>query len=223
MIEMTREVVKSTSIPVTVKTRLGWSQKEIRIVEVAQMIQETGIQALTIHGRTRDQMYRGTANWEYIAEVKNHPEINIPIIGNGDIRSPEDAWKAFKNFGVDGIMIGRAAVKNPWLFGMIKKYLRTGEIPEAPNISEKVTLARDHLNSSLELKGHPRGILEMRKHLAGYFKGLPHFGEIKRKLLTTLDSREMFSILDMIGERYGDFNPEQLSNQTYPGNDLDRE
>ena len=212
---MTEAVVNATGLPVTVKTRLGWDDNSIKIVEIARELQETGIQALAIHGRTRAQMYKGKANWEAIAEVKNHPEIDIPIIGNGDINGPEDARIAFDNYGIDGVMIGRATVGKPWLFKSIRDYLETGIIPDEPDVKEKTEVAKKHLAKSIEWKGYPRGIYEMRKHLSNYFKGLPHFKDIKRQLVTTLDSREIYDMLDFIAEKYADFDSSKLKSDAF--------
>jgi nifR3 family TIM-barrel protein len=204
MIEMTSAIVKASSLPVTVKTRLGWDDQNRNIVEVALRLQEAGILALTIHGRTGTQMYKGTADWTLIAEVKNHPEIEIPIIGNGDITGPEIAAECFRDYGVDAIMIGRATVGKPWIFRDIRHYLETGEILPPPALLEKLELARLHFRKSLEWKGEPRGILEMRRHFSNYFKGLPDFKETRLKLVTSKDVSEIEDILDHIGQRYAD-------------------
>lgn len=208
MMEMTRAIVEASPIPVTVKTRLGWDEQQKVIVEVAEQLQDQGIAALTIHGRTRAQMYRGKADWTLIGEVKNNPRMKIPVIGNGDITSPREARDAFDRYGVDGIMIGRAAVGKPWLFRHVKHYLQTGELLEPPTVSEKVDMARLQFTKSLEVKSEPVGIYEMRRHLSNYFKGLPHFKEMRLKLLTTLDVEEIFSLLEQIREKYGDYVPE---------------
>lgn len=203
MIEMTKAIVNSTKLPVTVKTRLGWDEDSKIIVEVAEMLQDTGIQALTIHGRTRAQLYRGTADWTLIGEVKNNPRMKIPVIGNGDIDSPLKAKEMFDRYGVDAIMIGRATVGRPWIFRDIKHYLNTGEMLPEPTVNEKVELARLHLQKSIEFKGIPRGLFEMRRHFANYFKGLPGFKDIRLKLLTTLDTDEINQLLDSITQKYG--------------------
>jgi len=215
MIEMTKAVVETSSVPVTVKTRTGWDDKNINIVDTAKRLQEVGIAAITIHGRTKAQMYKGKANWEIISDVKNDPEMEIPVIGNGDIDSPESAKNAFQNYGVDGVMIGRATVGKPWLFSAIKTYLQTGEIPEEPTIPEKVNIARQHLLKSIKWKGYPRGIYEMRRHLSNYFKGLPHFKEIRKKLVTSLDQNELLDTLDLIENQYRDFDSTQLKSDSY--------
>ncbi len=208
MMEMTRAIVEASPLPVTVKTRLGWDEQQKVIVEVAEQLQDRGIAALTIHGRTRAQMYKGKADWTLIGEVKNNPRMKIPIIGNGDITTPLEAREAFDRYGVDGIMIGRAAVGKPWLFRHVKHYLQTGELLDPPTVAEKVDMARLQFTKSLEVKSEPVGIYEMRRHLSNYFKGLPHFKEMRFKLLTTLDVEEIFSLLEEIRDKYGDHTPE---------------
>ena len=208
MMEMTRAIVEASSIPVTVKTRLGWDDQNKIIVEVAELLQDLWISALTIHGRTRAQMYKGTADWTLIGEVKKNPRMHIPIIGNGDITTAVEAKEAFDRYGVDGIMIGRAAVGKPWLFRHIKHYLLTGELIPEPTVAEKVDMARMQFEKSLESKEGPVGIYEMRRHFSNYFKGLPHFKEMRLKLLTSLDVPEIFSLLEQIREQYGDERPE---------------
>ncbi len=208
MIEMTTAIVKAVKLPVTVKTRLGWDEESKNIVEVAERLQDTGIQALTIHGRTRAQLYKGAANWTLIGEVKNSPRIKIPIIGNGDIDGPIKAKEMFSRFGVDGIMIGRATVGRPWIFRDIKHFLEKGELLPEPTVNEKVDLALFHLDKSLQFKEGKRSIFEMRRHLSNYFKGLPDFKETRIKLLTTLEVDEIKIILDGIRKRWGDFRTE---------------
>ena len=205
MIRMTEAIVRSTSLPVTVKTRLGWDEMNKNIMEVALRLQDTGISAIAIHGRTGTQLYKGKADWTLIGEVKNNPLIKIPVIGNGDVDSPEKAREMFDRFGVDGIMIARAAVGKPWLFRNIKHFLLTGEKIGEPGISERVNLARLHLTKSVEYKGEPRGILEMRRHFSNYFKGLPDFKEIRLKLVTSVSVEEISATLDLILERYNGF------------------
>ncbi|MFC2151372.1 tRNA dihydrouridine synthase DusB [Bacteroidota bacterium] len=209
MLEMTEAIVKAVKTPVTVKTRLGWDNDSKIIVELAEQLQDTGIQALAIHGRTRQQMYKGEADWTLIGEVKNNPRMKIPIIGNGDIKDAESAKLAFDKYGVDGIMIGRATVGRPWLFKEIKDYLQKGEIMKPLTIKEKVDLAKLHLEKSIEWKGEPRGIFEIRRHLSNYFKGLPHFKETRMKLVTLLDVTELFKTLDGISEEYGHMDDSQ--------------
>ena len=202
MVAITKAVVEAVDKPVTVKTRLGWDEGSKIIVELAERLQDAGIQALTIHGRTRCQMYKGQADWTLIGAVKNNPRMHIPIIGNGDIDSPQKAKEAFDRWGVDAIMVGRATFGHPWIFKEMRTYLDTGELMQEPSVSEKVALAKRHLALSLELKGEPRGIFEMRRHLSCYFKGLPDFKETRMRMVTTLDVAELYSILDEIEERY---------------------
>ena len=208
MMEMTKAIVDATHLPVTVKTRLGWDEENKNIKEVSLMLQDLGIQALTIHGRTRNQLYKGRADWTLIGEVKNNPAIKIPIIGNGDIISPEQAKYMFDQYNVDAIMIGRAAVGKPWLFRDIKHFLSTGEILEEPDVNDKVDLAKEHFQKSLEFKEGPVGIYEMRRHFSNYFKGLPHFKEMRLKLLTTIEVEEIMDLLEVIREKYKDYKPD---------------
>ena len=208
MVKMTDAIVRAVNLPVTVKTRLGWDEENKNIIEVAERLQDTGIQALTIHGRTRAQLYKGDADWTLIGEVKNNPRIKIPIIGNGDINGPEKAKEMFSGFGVDGIMIGRATVGRPWIFRDIRHYLEKGELLPEPTVNEKVDLALFHLEKSLQFKEGNRSVFEMRRHLSNYFKGLPDFKETRIKLLTTLEVDEIKIILDEIRKRWGDFRTE---------------
>jgi tRNA-dihydrouridine synthase B len=208
MIEMTEAIVKAVKLPVTVKTRLGWDEENKAIVEIAERLQDTGIQALTIHGRTRAQLYKGNADWTLIGEVKNNPRIKIPIIGNGDIDGPVRAKEMFDRYGVDGIMIGRATVGRPWIFRDIRHYLKTGELLPEPSVNEKADLAIQHLDKSLEYKEGKRAIFEMRRHLSNYFKGLPHFKETRLKLLTSTDVDDIKIIINDIREKWGDFRSE---------------
>jgi nifR3 family TIM-barrel protein len=207
MMEMTRAIVEASTVPVTVKTRLGWDEEHKIIVEVAEQLQDQGIAALTIHGRTRAQMYKGVADWTLIGRVKENPRMRIPIIGNGDITNPMEARNAFDRFGVDGVMIGRAAVGKPWLFQHVKHYLSTGELLPEPTVSEKVDMAKTQFSKSLEFKAEPVGVYEMRRHFSNYFKGLPHFKERRLKLLTTLEVDEIFQQLEEIRENYGEYLP----------------
>ena len=204
MVAITESIVKNVSLPVTVKTRLGWDEDSKIIVELAERLQDTGISALTVHGRTRAQMYKGEADWTLIGKIKENPRMRIPIIGNGDIASPEQAKEAFDKFGVDGIMIGRATFGHPWIFREIRHYLDTGEKLPPMDVPERVRLAKEHLAKSIEIKGERIGILEMRRHLSCYFKGLPDFKETRLKLVTSLSPDEIYSILDYIEERWGD-------------------
>ena len=204
MVEITRMVVNAVKLPVTVKTRLGWDENSKIIVELAERLQDTGIQALTIHGRTRCQMYTGEADWTLIGKVKENPRMHIPIIGNGDINSPQKAAEAFDRYGVDGIMIGRATYGHPWIFKEIRHYLQTGELLPQMSVCDRVELAKRHLAKSLEFKGDRVGILEMRRHLSCYFKGLPDFKETRLKLVTLNDPQELYATLDYIADRWGD-------------------
>jgi len=211
MIEMTEAIVRAVKLPVTVKTRLGWDDESKFIVDIAERLQDTGIKALTIHGRTRAQLYKGAADWTLIGAVKNNQRMKIPIIGNGDIDGPEKAKEMFDRYGVDGIMIGRATVGRPWIFRDIRYYLTTGEILPEPSVNEKADLALKHLDKSLEYKEGKRAILEMRRHLSNYFKGLPHFKETRLKLLTTLEVDEIKTTIEEIREKWGDFRTEDKS------------
>ena len=204
MVEITRQVVEAVKLPVTVKTRLGWDEDSKIIVELAERLQDVGIQALTIHGRTRCQMYTGEADWTLIGKVKENPRMHIPIIGNGDINSPQKAKEYFDRYGVDGIMIGRATYGHPWIFKEIKHYLQTGELLPQMSVVDRVALAKRHLAKSVEIKGDRVGILEMRRHLSCYFKGLPDFKETRLKLVTLNDPGELYSTLDYIAERWGE-------------------
>lgn len=200
MQEMTAEIVKRVNKPVTVKTRLGWDDDTIKIVEVAKRLQDVGIQALTIHGRTRKQMYKGEANWEYIAEVKNQQDIHIPIFGNGDIDSPQKAKLYKEKYGVDGIMIGRAAIGYPWIFNEIKAYLNNDELIDPPTLEDRIAITKKHLDFSIEWKGDRKGIFEMRRHYTNYFRGIPHFKPYRTRLVECEDPQEIYQILEEIGE-----------------------
>jgi nifR3 family TIM-barrel protein len=199
MVRMAEAVVKATRLPVTAKTRLGWDQQHKDILEIALRLQDAGIQAITIHGRTRDQHYCGKADWTLIGEVKNHPGISIPVIGNGDIDSPEKALLMKNTYGVDGIMIGRAAVGNPWLFRRIRSYLDKGELLPGPSLSERTEVVNKHLRFAIQLKGERTAIFEMRKLYSGYFKGLPHFKEFRMKMMTISEWKGIQEILEQIG------------------------
>ena len=206
MVEMPRRIVEAVHKPVTVKTRLGWDDTSKNIEEIALRLQDVGIAALTIHGRTRAQMYRGEADWTLIGRVKNNPQIRIPIIGNGDVDSGPKATEMFDRYGVDGVMIGRATYGRPWIFREVKHFLTTGEVLLQPTVAERVAIAREHLQKSLEIKGEYVGILEMRRHLTNYFKGLPDFKATRLKLVTTLDIDELFATLDYIGDRWAGYD-----------------
>src|SRR6476620_6682626 len=205
MVRLTKAVVNSTSLPVTVKTRLGWDDSTINIEEVAERLQDVGIKALAIHGRTRCQLYKGSANWDPIAGVKENPRIQIPIFGNGDIDTPEKAV-AYKNrYGVDGIMIGRAAIGYPWIFNEIKHFVQTGEHLPPPNIQQRIEVIRQHLHRSVEWKGPFAGINEMRRHYTNYLKGLPNIKEFRLKLVTLPDVAQIDVVLDEIEKYYDGF------------------
>lgn len=204
MVEITKMVVDAVKLPVTVKTRLGWDEDSKIIVELAERLQDAGIQALTIHGRTRCQMYSGEADWTLIGKVKENPRMHIPVIGNGDINSPEKAAQAFERYGVDGVMIGRATYGHPWIFREIRHYLDTGELLPQMSVEDRVALAKRHLAKSVEIKGDRVGVLEMRRHLACYFKGLPDFKETRLKLVTLNDPQDLYETLDYVAGRWGD-------------------
>ncbi|HQH24382.1 MAG TPA: tRNA dihydrouridine synthase DusB [Bacteroidales bacterium] len=208
MIEMTSAIVRAVNLPVTVKTRIGWDDENKNIMEVAERLQDAGIAAITIHGRTKAQLYRGKADWTLIGEVRKNPGIKIPVIGNGDIDGPLRAREMFSRYGVDGIMIGRAAVGRPWIFRDIKHFLSTGELLPEPTTEEKADLALLHFEKSLEFKQGKRAILEMRRHLSNYFKGLPHFRETRLKLLTSTEPDEIRAIIRETGNKYGSFRTE---------------
>jgi tRNA-dihydrouridine synthase B len=205
MVRMTSEVIKSTSLPVTVKTRLGWDDDTKNIVEVAERLQDIGIEALSIHGRTRKQMYKGEADWSLIAEVKNNSRMRIPIFGNGDVDSPEKALEYKNRFGVDGIMIGRASIGYPWIFNEIKHFMKTGMHLDAPGIKERVEAAKDHLEMSVKWKGELVGINEMKRHYTNYFKGIAHFKDYRGKLVTSSDLGEILDMLNYISENSNEF------------------
>lgn len=202
MVKMTEAVVKATHLPVTVKTRLGWDDNTRNVVEVAERLQDVGIAALTVHGRTRVQMYKGEADWELIGKIKENPRMRIPVFGNGDVDSPERAvaWK--NKYGVDGVMIGRAAIGNPWIFNAIKSYVQTGQLPEPPSISERVAVVRSHLEFSIRWKGERTGVLEMRRHYANYFRGLPDFKPFRQRLVSLIAPEEIMWTLNEIEAFY---------------------
>ncbi len=202
MVAMTKAVVDATHLPVTVKTRLGWDDSTKNIQEVAERLQDIGIKALTVHGRTRVQMYKGVADWTLIAKIKENPRIQIPIFGNGDIDSPEKALEYKNKFGVDGIMIGRAAIGYPWIFNEIKHFLKTGEHLAAPTIEERVNVCLQHLTFSIKWKGNHGGIVEMRRHYANYFKGLDHFKPYRSRLVTSNSFEEITQILEEVKMYY---------------------
>ena len=191
MVKMTSEIVKSTNLPVTVKTRLGWDEKSKYIVEVAERLQDIGIQAISIHGRTRKQMYKGEANWELIREVKDNPRMKIPVFGNGDVTCPETAKKKKEKYNVDGIMIGRAAIGNPWIFQKIKEFLKSGQLIQEPKINDKIEMVLNHLKWSIDWKGEKLGVLEMRRHYSNYFKDLPKIKHYRSQLVQLNDYNEI--------------------------------
>lgn len=211
MVRVTSAVVKSTSLPVTVKTRLGWDENSKNVEEVAERLQDVGIQALSIHGRTRAQMYKGEADWTLIAKVKNNPRINIPIFGNGDIDTPQKALEYKNRYGVDGIMIGRAAIGYPWIFNEIKHYIRTGEMLPAPTIHDRVAVCKEHLTKSIAWKGDWVGIVEMRRHYSQYFKGLEHFKEYRTRLVMANTKDEILDTLEDVMEKYAPAKLDQVS------------
>lgn len=202
MVKMTAEIVKATSLPVTVKTRLGWDHNSRNVVEVAERLQDIGIRALTIHGRTRVQMYKGEADWTLIGKVRENPRMHIPVFGNGDVDSPQKAVEYKNRYGVDGIMIGRAAIGYPWIFNAIKEYAKSGVIPPAPDISERVDIARKHLLFSIQWKGERLGIFEMRRHYANYFRGLPDFKPFRTRLVELENESDILAVLDEIVDFY---------------------
>jgi len=202
MQKMTAEIVKQVNIPVTVKTRLGWDDNSIKIVEVAKRLQDVGIQALTIHGRTRKQMYKGEANWDYIAEVKNNPNITIPIFGNGDINTPEKAKEYKEKYGVDGIMIGRAAIGNPWIFNQIKHFLNEGKFLNKPDIYERISVVKKHLEFSIKWKGEKLGLIEMRRHYTNYFRAIENFKEYRMKLILSESLDYSLEVLNDISNKF---------------------
>jgi nifR3 family TIM-barrel protein len=202
MVKLTDEIVKSTNLPVTVKTRLGWDEKTMYIEEIAERLQDVGIKALSIHGRTRKQMYKGEADWTLIGKIKENPRIHIPIFGNGDIDSPQKAEEYRNRYGVDGIMIGRASIGYPWIFREIKHYFETGESLDPPTIHERVEACKQHLRHSIEWKGEKLGILEMRRHYTNYFRGYQHIKPYRKELVTMHNPADIYGILDQIEERY---------------------
>jgi nifR3 family TIM-barrel protein len=202
MEKITREMVKHTRLPVTVKTRLGWDDESIYILDVAERLQDAGVQALAIHGRTRSQMYKGSANWEPIAEVKNNPRMVIPVFGNGDVDSPEKALLMRDKYGLDGAMIGRASIGNPWFFNQVKHFFNTGGHLEPPTMEERVVVARKHLERAIAWNGIQAGLLETRRHYSNYFKGYPDFKEYRTRMVTAATKEEVFAVFDEVLEQY---------------------
>ena len=202
MVKLTEAMVKTTNLPVTVKTRLGWDHNSIHIVEVAERLQDVGCAAISIHGRTRAQMYKGDADWSHIANVKNNPRMQIPVFGNGDVNTPEQAKKMRDDFGLDGAMIGRASIGNPWFFNQVKHFLKTETHLIPPTLNEKVEAARRHLKMSIRWKGENLGVLETRRHYSNYFKGIPNFKPLRTKMVTLDYSSEVFEVFDKILEEF---------------------
>ncbi|MDG2344226.1 MAG: tRNA dihydrouridine synthase DusB [Flavobacteriales bacterium] len=202
MVEMTKEIVNSTNLPVTVKTRLGWDDNSKYIVETAERLQDVGIKAISIHGRTRAQMYKGEADWSLIGDVKNNSRMHIPVFGNGDINSPQKAVEYKNRFGVDGVMIGRASIGNPWFFNQVKHYVKTGETLESPSIHERLKVVKEHLDFSIRWKGEKLGLLEMRRHYANYFKGIQNFKPIRTQLVTLETAEEIYNVLNNVSLQF---------------------
>ena len=205
MVELTKEIVKRTNLPVTVKTRLGWDHKSIRIVEVSERLQDVGISAISIHGRTRAQMYKGEANWDEIAKVKNNPRLNIPVFANGDIDTPEKVKFIRDQYGLDGAMIGRAAIGNPWFFNQVKKYLKDGSLLEPPSLLDRVKVAKEHLKMAVDWKGETLGVLETRRHYSSYFRGISNFKKYRTRMVTSNLSNDVFEVLDELISKRDDF------------------
>ena len=205
MVKLTEEIVKRTKLPVTVKTRLGWDNSSIKIVEVAERLQDVGIQAISIHGRTRVQMYKGEADWKPIAEVKNNQRMHIPVFGNGDVDTPEAAVKMRDEYGLDGAMIGRASIGYPWFFKEVKHYFKTGGHLAPPTMQERVDAARRHLQMAIDWKGEKLGVFETRRHYTNYFKGIPHFKEYRMKMVTSDEAADVFAAFDEVEEKFGNF------------------
>ena len=205
MVQLTEAMVKRTNLPVTVKTRLGWDHDSIRIVEVAERLQDVGCKAIAIHGRTRAQMYKGDADWRPIADVKNNPRMHIPVFGNGDVNTPERAVEMRDKFGLDGAMIGRASIGNPWFFKQVKHFFETGTHMKQPTMQERVDAARRHLEMSIAWKGERLGVFETRRHYTNYFKGIPNFKPYRTKMVTSDDSVDVFAAFDEALEAFGDY------------------
>ena len=205
MVKLTDAIVKRTNLPVTVKTRLGWDTDSIKILEVAERLQDVGIQAISIHGRTRVQMYKGEADWRPLAQVKNNPRMHIPIFGNGDVDTPEAALRMRDEYGLDGAMIGRASIGYPWFFREVKHFFKTGETLDPPSMQERVDAARRHLQMAIDWKGEKLGVFETRRHYTNYFKGIPHFKEHRMKMVTSDEAADVFAAFDQVLEEFGDF------------------
>jgi len=205
MEQLTAEMVKRTNLPITVKTRLGWDYDSIKIVEVAERLQDVGCKAIAIHGRTRAQMYKGEADWKWIAEVKNNPRMHIPVFGNGDVDTPEKAMEMRDKYGLDGAMIGRASIGNPWVFKQVKHYFKTGEHLESISLEERVNAARRHLQMAIDWKGESLGVFETRRHYTNYFKGIPNFKEYRTKMVTSDNAKDVFETFDEVLEVFSDY------------------
>lgn len=205
MVSLTEAMVKHTKLPVTVKTRLGWDEESIKIVEVAERLQDVGCAAIAIHGRTRKQMYKGDAKWEQIADVKNNPRMHIPVFGNGDVNTPERAVEMRDKYGLDGAMIGRASIGYPWFFREVKHFFETGEHLPPPNMIERLDAARRHLQMSIDWKGEKLGVFETRRHYTNYFKGIPHFKEYRMKMVTSDESKDVYEVFDEVEKEFGDY------------------
>lgn len=202
MVDLTEAMVKHTKIPITVKTRLGWDHDSIRIIEVAERLQDAGAKAIAIHGRTRAQMYKGEANWEPIADVKNNPRMQIPVFGNGDVNTPEKAKLMRDKYGLDGAMIGRASIGNPWFFAQVKHFFKTGKHLDPPSISQRVAMAKRHLQMAIEWNGEHAGLFETRRHYTNYFKGIPHFKEYRLKMVTSETKEEVFTVFEEVLKKF---------------------
>ena len=205
MVSLTKAMVEHTSLPITVKTRLGWDEETIKIVEVAERLQDVGCKAIAIHGRTRKQMYKGDADWAPIAAVKNNPRMHIPVFGNGDVNTPERAKEMRDLFGLDGAMIGRASIGNPWFFREVQHYLKTGKKLLNPTMSERIEAARRHLQMAIAWKGEKLGVFETRRHYTNYFRGIPHFKEYRMKMVTSDDSIDVFNVIDEVAIKFKDY------------------
>ena len=206
---LTREMAKRTKLPITVKTRLGWDEKTIKIVEVAERIQDAGAKAITIHGRTRAQMYKGNADWSLISKVKNNQRMKIPVFGNGDVNSPEKAVEMRDEYGLDGAMIGRASIGNPWFFNQVKHYFKTGEHSPSPSIIDRIKMAEKHLKMAIDWKGEKLGVLETRRHYSNYFRGIPDFKKHRTIMVTTDHSNELFALFNELKK---EFSPQPVFN-----------
>ena len=205
MVSLTKAMVEHTSLPITVKTRLGWDEETIKIVEVAERLQDVGCKAIAIHGRTRKQMYKGAADWAPIAALKNNPRMHIPVFGNGDVNTPERAKEMRDSFGLDGAMIGRASIGNPWFFREVQHYLKTGKKFLNPTMSERIEAARRHLQMAIDWKGEKLGVFETRRHYTNYFRGIPHFKEYRMKMVTSDDSIDVFNVIDEVALKFKDY------------------